>query len=998
MDEAFGIVLLLGVGASLLLGPWILLWRSHRKRLTQRLEDQTRWADLTRRIHQVEQVLQPGAVAVPPVPAPDPVAAPVEESSPPQLKPEPVPQEETPTMVETLAAAPPLSEPATATQAAAARKTSRLKSALDVEEKLGTNWLNKLGVGLLVLGLAFLTSYQLKNLGPLGKVLLGFALSGAMLGAGVWFERKERYRILARAGVGGGWALLFFTTYAMYFVPAAHVIGSELLDLVLLLGVAAAMVLHTLRYRSQVVTGLAFLLAFLTVGISHSDVYSLGAGAVLACGLVVIVGKMKWFELEVFGILASYLNHYLWLRPIIEPMNGHRHAFAEFPASAAILGIYWAIFRVSYVWRRPVSQRQERASTIAALLNTILLLLLFKYQSTHPEWAFWALLAIGGIETATGQLKVTRQRRSAVVVLNTLGIVLLIAAFPFRYSGFGLAILWLLEAEALLLVGVWTKEIVFRRLGTLVTLLVAGQLISVGAAKVYGIRMDGADVSPQWRLALLFVVAAGVFYGNAHWLLRRWSDLFSHELDRRIMHRLSFAGAVMAAIAAWLAFPEAWTAVAWCALGLALLLMGKRTATSELGYQGNFLALAAIVRALSINLETTASYHGLSERLLTVSLVAVILYVSSRWSGGPAGIPAATSVERALLWFVRRGSYSWAASLLLGLLVWYELRPAGVAVAWTMGGLLLLEAGLEGKSLSWRLQGYAALLAGVARIFFVNLNAAGTPGEISPRFYTLVPIAGAFFYSYWRLLREPESISHGERKICIVDICCWMGTLTIVSLVRFELEADWVATGWAGLAFCLTALAWRTRQRVFLVQSLFLALAVLFRTSLHNFYERSYFPSPHWQTRWFTAGSAIAFLLAAQVFLFKLREKNAPPEGSGAVKWLRALARRPEQVFFFIMLTLLTVLLAIEMRHGMVTLAWGVEALLVFMFALWVGERSFRLAGLGLLLLCAGKILLVDVWRLNPSDRYITLIVLGAALLSVSFLYTRYREAIRHYL
>jgi uncharacterized membrane protein len=65
---------------------------------------------------------------------------------------------------------------------------------------------------------------------------------------------------------------------------------------------------------------------------------------------------------------------------------------------------------------------------------------------------------------------------------------------------------------------------------------------------------------------------------------------------------------------------------------------------------------------------------------------------------------------------------------------------------------------------------------------------------------------------------------------------------------------------------------------------------------------------------------------------------------------------------------------------------------------LWLGERSFRLSGLGLLLLCAGKILLVDVWRLNPRDRYLTLIVLGAALLLVSFLYTRNREALRQYL
>jgi hypothetical protein len=38
------------------------------------------------------------------------------------------------------------------------------------------------------------------------------------------------------------------------------------------------------------------------------------------------------------------------------------------------------------------------------------------------------------------------------------------------------------------------------------------------------------------------------------------------------------------------------------------------------------------------------------------------------------------------------------------------------------------------------------------------------------------------------------------------------------------------------------------------------------------------------------------------------------------------------------------------------------------------------------------------MWRLDLRDRYLTLIVLGAALLLVSFLYTRNREALRQYL
>ena len=61
MNEAFAILLSIGIGAVLLFGPWILLWRSHRRRSAQRHEDQVRWAELTRRVHLLEQALKRSA-------------------------------------------------------------------------------------------------------------------------------------------------------------------------------------------------------------------------------------------------------------------------------------------------------------------------------------------------------------------------------------------------------------------------------------------------------------------------------------------------------------------------------------------------------------------------------------------------------------------------------------------------------------------------------------------------------------------------------------------------------------------------------------------------------------------------------------------------------------------------------------------------------------------------------------------------------------------------
>jgi len=876
------------------------------------------------------------------------------------------------------------------------------KKALSIEEMLGANWLNKLGVIILVIGVALFLAYQLKTLGPAGKVLVGYVVGAALLGAGLLFEKREAYRVLARAGIGGGWALVYFTTYAMHHVEAARIIASQAVDLVLLLIVAAAMVAHTLRYETQVVTGLAFLLGFATVTISHINVYSLLAGAILAVALVVIVQTRGWLELEIFGILATYLNHWYWLRPIIEPMGGHHHPFAEFPASAGLLVFYWAVFRTSYLRRRIAGAYQENVSTVAALLNTFLLLGVMKYQAIHPEWAFWFLLLLGAVELALGQLPLVRGRRAAFVILSTLGVGLLVAAFPFRYSGYRLSILWLAESQTLFLAGVLTREILFRRLGMLASVVVAGQMLSVDAAKVFGARMDNAHPVSEWRLGVIFGFATAFFYGSAHWVYQRWKELTTTEFEKLCFSRLSYLAGVMALVGAWLTWPRAWTAVAWSALALALAVVGNRSvracpggvpARHELLHQAHVLAAAALLRVFVVNLYDVETFHRLTLRLISVSLVAVLLYLCSRWTGVQDWV--ATRRLPAV--------YSWAASTLVALLMWYELRPASVALGWTLFGLILFEYGMTRGWFWLRLEGYVALASAFLRLFFVNLNASGSPGQLSPRVYTVFPIVLAFYYVYERLDGNGEFAS--DRRVKAQDLSGYFGTIALAALARFELGPDWVIVAWAALTLALAALAYRAKRPVFLHQSYLIAFAVLFRALFHNFYERSYFAADLWHSRWWSVGSTVAILFLVLPVAFKLRGSGDPPipshfgeSGNPLSRVLAALDRHPEQLFFFIPIFLLTVLLAMEMRSGMVTVSWGVEAVAVFVFALWVGQRSFRLTGLGLLLLCVGKIIVVDIWGLTPRDRYLTFIVLGPLLLFVSYLYTRYKETLRQYL
>src|SRR5262252_3841298 len=109
----------------------------------------------------------------------------------------------------------------------------------DWEAVVGGNWLNKLGVFILVIGIALALGYSFTRVGPGGRVAISLAASFAMLAAGMVYERRERYRTFARGLLGGGWAALYFTTYAMHALPAARVVSDPLLAALLLIAVAA---------------------------------------------------------------------------------------------------------------------------------------------------------------------------------------------------------------------------------------------------------------------------------------------------------------------------------------------------------------------------------------------------------------------------------------------------------------------------------------------------------------------------------------------------------------------------------------------------------------------------------------------------------------------------------------------------------------------------------------------------------------------------------------
>lgn len=195
-------------------------------------------AHVNARLDALESGQVPAAAPPPPVPAPAPAAAPLT-------------QEEAPIPAEKI----PLPEEApTAVKEKPAPRQPR-----EWEQVLGGNWLARIGVLALIIGVGFFLKYAFDNnwLGPAARVILGVIVGLVMLGLGNWW--RKRYPVLTQVLSGGGIAVLYLSIFAS---SATYHLISIYLAVLFLLVVSVISAVLARRYDSMALAILGILGAF----------------------------------------------------------------------------------------------------------------------------------------------------------------------------------------------------------------------------------------------------------------------------------------------------------------------------------------------------------------------------------------------------------------------------------------------------------------------------------------------------------------------------------------------------------------------------------------------------------------------------------------------------------------------------------------------------------------------------------------------------------------
>ncbi len=585
-------------------------------------------------------------------------------------------------------APPPTPAPAAPAPTPAARE--------NLELKIGRYWLNRVGILSLVLGTAFFLVYSFQYLGPFAKIALGYAVGATLLILGLRLERRTGLEWYGRGLIGGGWAVLYFTTYAMYHVPETKILSSALLDMGLLLVVAAGAVRHALTYRSPTLTMLAFLLGFLTTGISQVTTFTFLSSVILIGSLVVIAARMRWYGLLLYGMVGSYLTHLVAVQPHLALDNGFvwlvgSPARATFWLLGSFLSLYWLGFTLGVLAFREKEEVSRNALLITTVLNGLVytLLLIPLLTLAYPGTDHVALLLIGGLSLV---MSAVAERRGLAAVSSAhllFGLTLVTLAIPQKLTHRTTALLWFAEIASLAWLGVlfhrWTYRVFALALGYIA-------LVWVLPAEAWSTDRIGPSLSWRWAIggtAILCYALAAVASRRLDPARYRWF------WERESFHLHAAAGCMVLWLLTWTSSSLARVSLYWALEASAVILLGRLIQDRGLRIFGAFWLF------WPITLVVASLWAGWVWALPTaLTMVGALFGISLVCRRAPLG--PSFDFERHLT-----SVYAVTGSFLLAGILWHDLARHWLSLAWALEGLALIVIGFRcsrsssSRSSSW---------------------------------------------------------------------------------------------------------------------------------------------------------------------------------------------------------------------------------------------------------------------------------------------------------
>lgn len=328
----------------------------------------------------------------------------------------------------------------------------------DLEKFIGENLINKIGIVIIVLGVAIGAKFAIENdlISPLTRIILGY-LTGIGLMAFA-LKLKAKYENFSAVLLSGGIAIVYFITFAAYdfyaLIPQSVTFG-------LMAVFTSFTVVAALHYNRQIISifGLvgAYAIPFLLGKNSGNALFLFSYITLVNAGILAIAFKRNWKPLYYLSFLFTWLIFGSWL---IFDYRENQY----FPLAMTFLMIFFLLFYGTFLSYKLVKKEKfEIAHVILLLLNSFLFfgigygLLSEHATGEHLLGAF--ALANGLVHFGVASVIYSGELADKNLFYLVAGMVLVFItiAIPIQLDGSWVTLIW--AGEAALLFGIGRTKI-----------------------------------------------------------------------------------------------------------------------------------------------------------------------------------------------------------------------------------------------------------------------------------------------------------------------------------------------------------------------------------------------------------------------------------------------------------------------------------------------------------------------------------------------------------
>lgn len=335
------------------------------------------------------------------------------------------------------------------------------KAKSDIEKFIGENLINKIGILILVIGVAIGAKYAIDNelISPLTRIILGYVVGAGLVAFAI--KLKKDYLDLSAVLLSGAMAIMYFITFAAY---AFYQLIPQAATFALMVLFTIFTVIAALNYQKQVIAHIglvgAYAVPFLLSDGSGNVLVLFTYMSIINVGILAIAVKQYWKPLYFVAFLLSWVIFLAWF-------TGSYKVEVHFQLACIFLSVFFAIFYAVFLVYKLIQKEMFHASDIfMLLLNSFLFygigyVLLMGHEMGKE---LLGLFTLGNAIIHFGVSLVIYQQKLADKNLFYLvaGLVLtfITIAIPVQLEGHWVVLLWSVEAALLFWIG-RTKDVPF---------------------------------------------------------------------------------------------------------------------------------------------------------------------------------------------------------------------------------------------------------------------------------------------------------------------------------------------------------------------------------------------------------------------------------------------------------------------------------------------------------------------------------------------------------